>query len=161
MSLRVRSVLELPAAMRDQVRARLALVKANPAEAAEQLRLERLREERERFQLALLKQLEYVNLAQLFVREHRFHVERLWRLDLYCDSHKLGVELHGGIFAHGRHVRPAGFQNDRRKMNAAVELGIRVLEYWPQAIADGSACAQVERIIRSAIPNQTAGAVAW
>ena len=32
-------------------------------------------------------------------------------------------------------------------MNAAVELGIRVLEYTPAALANGSALAQIERIL--------------
>ena len=104
-------------------------------------------EERERLASALLQQLSYVNLAYLFVREYSFHPDRKWRLDLYCDNHRLGVELHGGVFSGGRHTRGRGFTEDREKMNSAVEAGIRVLEYTPKEIADGSALAQIERII--------------
>lgn len=122
---------------------------APPADAARNLYLEELREQRERFQLAMLSQLNALHLDTLFVREFRFHVERAWRLDLYSHAYSLGIELHGGLNekARGRHLRAAGFKRDREKMNAAIECGIRVLEYWPEAIADGSAAAQVERII--------------
>lgn len=147
MSLRVRSVLELPTAIRDSVRARLASTPQQRTAAAQVLRLAQLREERERLVLAVLQQLECRSLASLFVREYRFHTDRRWRFDLYAHSARLAVELHGGIFSAGRHVRPKGFQDDRAKVNAATELGIAVLEYWPQAIADGSAAAQIERYV--------------
>lgn len=103
--------------------------------------------ESERLVLALLYQFELVGLSRLFQREYKFHPERRWRLDLYSAEHRLGVELHGGIYSAGRHTRGDGFTADREKMNAALELGIRVLEYTPKEISDGSALAQIERII--------------
>ena len=90
-------------------------------------------------------------MAGIFSREFVFHPSRKWRLDLFCHSYRVGVELHGGIFTGGRHVNPAGFIRDREKMNAATELGIRVLEYWPQAITDGSAIAQIQRVMQAGI----------
>lgn len=103
--------------------------------------------ESERLVLGLLYQLELVGLAGLFQREYKFHAERRWRLDLYSAKHRLGVELHGGVYSAGRHTRGEGFTKDREKMNAACEFGIRVLEYTPKEIADGSALAQIERMI--------------
>ena len=103
--------------------------------------------ESERLVLGLLYQLELVGKAGLFQREYKFHPARRWRLDLYSAEHQLGVELHGGVYSGGRHTRGEGFSEDRRKMNAALELGIRVLEYTPKEIQDGSALAQIERVI--------------
>ncbi len=150
MTLRIRTVSELPQSIRESVAQRLrdcSAAPTTPSRAASALRQLQFREQRERLALAMLKQLEYLNLASLFVREFKFHPQRKWRLDLYASAYQFGIELHGGIFSGGRHTRGSGFRDDREKMNAAVELGISVLEYWPQAIADGSAAAQVERII--------------
>jgi len=148
-SVRLRSVLDLPPPMREQVQRQFAAARKAVTALGDELRLMRLREERERLVLAMLKQLEYLNLACLFEREYRFHPERLWRLDLFSQPYRLGIELHGGLHdgARGRHIRGKGFMGDREKMNAAAERGITVLEYWPQAIADGSAAAQVQRIL--------------
>ena len=151
MSLRIRHVADLPPLMRAYAASVLAHAPVVPR-AATQLGLERLREERERLQCTMLSQLRHVNLAHLFVTEYRFHPERRWRLDLYSAAHRLGVELHGGLEIYGKrsHIgagNKGGFALNREKMNAAVELGIRVLEYTPAALADGSALAQIERIL--------------
>lgn len=145
MSLRIRSVLDLPQTIRDSVRTRLS---EKPPVAQRDWKLAELRAERDKLVLALLEQLYAIGFGSLFVREYQFHPERRWRFDLYCAAHKLGVELHGGIYNRGRHLRPEGFIHDREKMNAAVALGIRVLEYWPQSINDGSALAQIEAVCR-------------
>jgi hypothetical protein len=112
----------------------------------------RARHEREKLSLSLLKQLEYLNLAPLFVREHRFHPERKWRLDLYAPGYKLGIELHGGIWKGGRHTSGAGFTADREKINAALEAGIRVLEYTTDQVRSGAAVLQIERMLKEPPP---------
>jgi len=156
-SLRVRTVAELPAKIRGQVAERLSTsTPAPPSRSAEELRRQHLREERERHVQGLLTQLRYVHLEELFEREFRFHPSREWRLDLYSRAYHLGIELHGATseFKRGRHLRGGpggGFERDRLKMNAAIECGIRVLEYCcPMAIADGTALAQIERIVGAA-----------
>lgn len=65
-----------------------------------------------------------------FVREYAFDAtHRQWRLDFAWPDAKIGVEIHGGEWSHGRHVRGAGFIEDRRKMNAALAQGWRVFEF--------------------------------
>lgn len=103
--------------------------------------------EREKLVAALYAQLQAIGLGPLWEREYRFDLARKWRLDLYAADFRLGIECHGGTFSGGRHTRPLGFMNDREKMNAAVEAGIRVLEYPAQFIRDGTASRQIERII--------------
>lgn len=112
------------------------------------------RHEREKLVLALLAQLNYVGLAGRFIREYRFDPDRRWRLDLFSGRDLLGVELHGGIWRGGRHTTGKGFTADREKMNAAIEAGIRVLEYTPREVKSGQACQQIERIIRNAAKQQ-------
>lgn len=126
------------------------VVKPDPKRPRNKARLELLKAHRERFVLMLLKQLEVNNHAWLFLREHAFHPQRKWRFDLYVPAYKLAVEIHGGIYTQGRHTRGQGFRVDRQKMNAAVELGIRVLEYTAAELADGSAAAQIARVLAQA-----------
>lgn len=61
--------------------------------------------------------------------EHRPLPPRLWRLDLAWPEHRVGVELHGGVFRQGHHTRGRGFCDDREKMNTLQLAGWVVLEY--------------------------------
>jgi len=68
------------------------------------------------------------------IREFKFHPMRKWRFDFAWPSYWVAVEIDGGIWTNGGHVRGKGFNNDREKSNAAVELGWKVLYYTPQNI---------------------------
>jgi hypothetical protein len=61
-------------------------------------------------------------------KEYRFHPHRRWRLDYYHAPTQTGIELHGGVWSEGRHVRGKGFLGDLDKMNAAQMQGIVVLQ---------------------------------
>lgn len=55
--------------------------------------------------------------------EYRFDPDRRWRFDR-CDRRaKVAVELEGGVWTQGRHIRPAGFEADCQKYNRAALLG--------------------------------------
>lgn len=69
------------------------------------------------------------------VREFRF-CERRWRFDFAWPSHKVAVEIDGGIFIRGRHVDPVGGHNDRTKHNAATARGWKVLRYDARHLSD-------------------------
>ena len=62
-------------------------------------------------------------------REYHFHPVRKWRFDIAWPDIKLAVELHGAVFAAGRHTRGAGMRGDCEKMNSAIFLGWSVLVY--------------------------------
>lgn len=79
------------------------------------------------------------------VAEHKFHGKRFWRFDFaFPDTHEgaqggVAVEVEGGVFSRGRHVRPKGYLGDVAKYNAAVELGWRVVRVTPQTLyTDGT-----------------------
>ena len=67
-------------------------------------------------------------------REYRFDPKRRWRFDFAWPSLKLAVEIEGGVWIRGRHVRPVGYLADLEKYNRAVVLGWRVLRYAPHQI---------------------------
>lgn len=66
------------------------------------------------------------------VAEHRFHPTRMWRFDYAIPSHRIAIEIDGGVWIEGRHNRPKGYIADLDKFNNAAALGWRVLKFTPQ-----------------------------
>ena len=60
--------------------------------------------------------------------EYRFHPTRKWRFDYAEPQAMIAIELNGGVWSGGRHVRGAGYLRDREKINAAQSMGWRVFE---------------------------------
>lgn len=90
--------------------------------------------------------------APAWVREHHFiesRGRRGPRFDFAWPDLKLAVEIDGGVWTRGRHVRPTGFIKDCRKLNAAALLGWTVLRYTEVEVNDGTAAAEVTREAKS------------
>lgn len=68
------------------------------------------------------------------VEEYRFHPKRRFRIDYYFPTVKLAVEIEGGVWTGGAHIRPYGFLKDMTKYNLLTEQGIFLLRYEPQRI---------------------------
>jgi len=111
-------------------------------------------------QRLLLEQLRGAGYAAL--PEVRFHPQRKWRIDVAAGrawttandpvvsaryGKALAIEIDGGAWSRGRHVRGAGFVADMEKQNALTELGWRILRFTPQQVRDGSALAQIRRCL--------------
>lgn len=71
-----------------------------------------------------------------FAEQYQFCENRKWRFDYVIgkskeqiESIKVAIEVHGGIYKDGGHIRPILFQNDRQKINTAVVMGWKVLEF--------------------------------
>lgn len=93
--------------------------------------------------------------------EVRFHPQRKWRIDVAVaatgvvwpatewniDDRAIAIEIDGGAWSRGRHVRGAGFVADLEKMNALTELGWRILRFTPQQVRNGEALAQIRRCL--------------
>jgi hypothetical protein len=62
------------------------------------------------------------------VPEYRF-CERRWRVDYAIVSHKIAIEIEGGLWIRGRHVRGSGYANDCEKYNRLTTMGWRLLRY--------------------------------
>lgn len=80
-------------------------------------------------------------------REYRFDPERRWRADFAFPTAKVLVEVEGGHWTNGRHVRGSGFEKDCEKYNRAQELGWIVLRYTSRMIKSGEALQQIERVL--------------
>ena len=56
-------------------------------------------------------------------KEFKFHDKRKWRNDYLHRPTRTIIELDGGVYNGGRHVRPKGFIDDCVKLNEATMLG--------------------------------------
>lgn len=83
------------------------------------------------------------------IREFRFAkpIGRQWRFDFAFPEHKVALEIEGGTWSNGRHVRGAGYAEDIAKYNAAVLLGWRVLRATGAMVKDGTALQGVEALL--------------
>lgn len=82
-------------------------------------------------------------------REFKFHPTRRWRFDFAWPLWKVAVEVGGGVYNRGRHVRGSGFERDAEKRNAAVLAGWRVLHFTPRHIKSGIAVREIENLLRT------------
>jgi very-short-patch-repair endonuclease len=103
-------------------------------------------------ELLLHVQLEQAGIPH--TREYRFHPERKWRADFMVGPDfawpvrgRYLIEIDGGAWTAGRHVRGKGFEADLEKLNAAALLGFRVLRFTPAMVEDGRALT----VIRAAL----------
>ena len=88
----------------------------------------------------------------LFAPKRKFRFDRAWK------AQKLAVELEGGVYSGGRHVRGAGFERDLEKMNLATVLGWRVLRYSSKMLNDDPAgtIEQIKRVLKDSVQSQKA-----
>lgn len=89
------------------------------------------------------------------VTEYRFAAPaRQWRFDYAFIAERVAVEVEGGAFSNGRHVRGAGFVGDMAKYNFAAVRGWAVLRYTPQQMRDGTALIQVSAALQMRLEGQ-------
>lgn len=115
-------------------------------ESARQV-LEARRAMNQKLEAKFRQHLIWAGMGSVFETQVRFHPTRKWLFDFYAAPYKLAVEIHGGTFAQGYHTRGVGFDQDREKIHAAIELGITVLEFTSTSIDDGSGIALTERML--------------
>ncbi len=87
-------------------------------------------------------------------REFLFHPRRKWRFDLAWPDLLIAVEVEGGIWVGGRHVRGAGYEADCEKYNEAQLAGWMVLRFTPGMIKKGKAGGVIEKAIRKAVSGE-------
>lgn len=81
-------------------------------------------------------------------KEYRFHRTRKWRFDYAYPEEKVAIEVEGGVWTGGRHIRSTGFLKDMEKYNEAGLLGWRIFRITPGMITDGNAVTLIERIFQ-------------
>jgi very-short-patch-repair endonuclease len=71
--------------------------------------------------------------------EFKFHPKRKWRIDYAWPDVKLAVEIEGGVWSKGRHIRGSGFIGDIEKYNALTMAGWSLLRFIPEQLGNGEA----------------------
>lgn len=61
------------------------------------------------------------------VQEYKFNPDRKWRFDFAWPAQRVALEVEGGIWMKGRHVRARGYEADCEKYNEAALSGWTVL----------------------------------
>ena len=85
--------------------------------------------------------------APAWVAAFQFCPGRRWRADFAFLEPRLLVEIEGGSFSQGRHVRGAGFEADCEKYAEAVIQGWRVLRVTTGMVKDGRALDMIMRAL--------------
>lgn len=85
------------------------------------------------------------------VKEFCFHPTRRWRFDYAIPSHKIALEVEGGVFTGGRHTRSKGFIGDMEKYNEAARLGWTVVRVIPAELYTR----KTVQLLRDLINNST------
>ncbi|MBE0696648.1 MAG: hypothetical protein IH586_06965 [Anaerolineaceae bacterium] len=87
-------------------------------------------------------------------REFLFHSKRKWRFDFAWPDLLIAVEVEGGIWSGGRHVRGEGYEADCEKYNTAQMEGWMVLRFTPGMLKRSSAGEMIEKAIRRAMNGE-------
>ena len=82
------------------------------------------------------------------VREYRFHPTRKWRFDFAWLQDQVAVEIEGGTWSRGRHVRPKGFERDCEKYNEAQRMGWMVYRFTSKMVMSGEAIEFMEEVLK-------------
>jgi len=88
------------------------------------------------------------------VQEYKFHPKRKWRIDYYLPEFGLAIEVEGGSFSQGRHVRGVGFRNDITKYNEITAAGLSLIRIIPQDLNKAATFDLIKRCIEILKPKQ-------
>jgi len=82
-----------------------------------------------------------------WVTEYRFKPPRRWRFDLAWVEQKVALEIEGGVWNYGRHVRASGFVKDVYKYNEAAIMGWKVIRATTDMVDSGEAIEYLKRAL--------------
>lgn len=68
------------------------------------------------------------------------------------------MEVEGGVWVKGRHVRGVGFVRDMEKYNTAVLLGWRLIRVTPKDVRDGKCISMLRQLLSPPNANAQCGA---
>ena len=81
-------------------------------------------------------------------REYRFAPPRRYRADFAYPAERLLIEVEGGIWTNGAHVRGSHYQSDCEKYNLAATMSFRVLRFTGDMIKSGLAIRTIEQVLK-------------
>ncbi len=85
------------------------------------------------------------------VYEHQFCLERKWRFDLaflpFAPGNRVAIEVQGGLWTKGAHVRPARMIAEFEKWNTAASMNWRILFVTPDQLMTAATADLVRRCL--------------
>lgn len=102
------------------------------------------RKKRDAGEDALAYQLDLCGIR--YQRQFGFAPGRKYRADFRIG--KLLIEVQGGNWSRGRHVRGRGYENDCRRLNVATGLGWRSMWFTSDMVHSGEAVTVIESVVR-------------
>ncbi|MBR1786661.1 MAG: hypothetical protein IJ756_05815 [Paludibacteraceae bacterium] len=84
------------------------------------------------------------------IKEYQFYKSRKWRFDYALPKYKIALEVEGGVWTQGRHVRPQGFLGDMNKYNTATLCGWRVFRCTPSSLLTNNTLLLLKNAINGA-----------
>lgn len=102
--------------------------------------------EREAQELALDAAIRAAGLPEP-VKQYQFCPTRKWRADFAYPDQRVLIEVEGGIWTQGRHVRGQGYINDIEKYTTAALMGFTVVRLAPEHIENGIAIAWIRQAL--------------
>lgn len=81
--------------------------------------------------------------------EFRFMPPRRFRFDFAWPERKVAIEVEGGTWSGGRHVRGNGYEQDCRKYSEAAIRGWKVIRATGKMIKDGTAIELLKRALET------------
>lgn len=82
-------------------------------------------------------------------REYRFMPERRFRADFAYPDRRILIEVEGGVYSKGRHVRGSGYTADCEKYTLAALEGWIVLRFTSEHVKSGWAREIISRAVES------------
>src|SRR5688500_17266216 len=71
--------------------------------------------------------------------EYKFLTDRKFKIDFAFVDQRIAVEIEGGVWTGGRHVRGSGFMKDKEKYNLLAKEGWRLFRFTPEEANNGKA----------------------
>lgn len=121
---------------------------SKPQSLSQYLEKEEKKAARERLELSFKQQLRAVGLKDGWVCQHKFHPAREWRFDFAWPDMKLAIEVEGGTFSGGRHVRGKGYEADCEKYNTAAAMGWTLFRFTSRMVSSGLGIQFVEDFMK-------------
>lgn len=81
-------------------------------------------------------------------KEYKAIANRRFRIDRAWPDRMIAVEIEGGTYSRGRHVRPLGFEMDCEKYNLLTLDGWKVFRFTTNQIMDGRALLIMTQLLR-------------
>ena len=95
----------------------------------------------------LAQQMKFAGLPEP-EREYRFAPPRRYRADFAYPDKMILIEVEGGVWTNGAHVRGKHYTSDCSKYNLAATMGFRVLRFTGEMIKSGLALRTIEEVLK-------------